>query len=89
MFQKYKLTTKSHSLYNSDLPDFQVKPSTSKASIRKHKKGKKTETSDESFAAEFEEQMEQTEHLDKRQIESKGTFFAIYNIFHIKVVNNQ
>ena len=85
----YKLTTQSHYLYHPDLPDFQVKPSTSKASIRKHKKGKKTETSDESFAAEFEEQMEQTEHLDERQMESKGTFFAIYNIFHIKVVTKQ
>ena len=86
MFQKYKLTTKSHSSYNSDLPDFQVKPSTSKASIPKRKKRKKIETSDESFATEFEEQ---TEHLDKRQMENEGTFFAIYNIFRIKVIAKQ
>ena len=58
----------------SYLLDFQVKPSTSKASIPKRKKRKKIEISDESFAAEFEEQ---TEHLDERQIESEGTFLQL------------
>ena len=82
----YKLTTQSHYLYHPDLPDFQVKPSTSKASIPKRKKRKKIETSDESFATEFEEQ---TEHLEERQMESEGTFFAIYNKFRINVVNKQ
>ena len=82
----YKLTAQSHSLYHSDLLDFQVKPSTSKASIPKRKKRKKIETSDESFATEFEEQTGQTEHVDERQMESEGTFFAFYNIFGVKVV---
>ena len=85
----YKLTTQSHYLYHSDLPDFQVKPSTSKASIPKRKKRKKIETSDESFATEFEEQTGQTEHVGERQMESEGTFFAIYNIFRINVGNKQ
>ena len=85
----YKLTTQSHYLYHSDLPDFQVKPSTSKASIPKRNKRKKIETSDESFAPEFEEQTEQTQYLDERQMESEGTFFAIYNIFRVKVVMKQ
>ena len=84
----YKLTAQSHSLYHSDLLDFQVKPSTSKASIPKRKKRKKIETSDESFAPEFEEQTE-FQHLDERQMESEGTFFAIYNIFRINVGNKQ
>ena len=84
----YKLTAQSHSLYHSDLLDFQVKPSTSKASIPKRKKRKKIETSDESFAPEFEEQTE-FQHLDENQMESEGTFFAIYNIFRIKVIAKQ
>ena len=71
----------------SNLTDFQVKPFSSKANyVPKFKKRKKIETSDESFATEFEGQ---TEHLDERQMESEGTFFAIYNKFRINVVNKQ
>ena len=63
---------------DSDLPDFQVKPSSSKASlVPKRKKRKKNDSS----AAEFEDQ---TENLDEREIGSKGTIFAIiYYILHI------
>ena len=56
----------------SNLPDFQVKPSTSKASwyVPKHKKRKKNE----SAIAEFEEQTKQD--LDRNESKNKGTTFS-------------
>ena len=56
----------------SNLPDFQVKPSTSKASwnVPKSKKRKKNESAD----TEFEEQTEQD--LDHNESENEGTTFA-------------
>ena len=57
---------------HSNLPDFQVKPSTSKASwnVPKSKKRKKNESAD----TEFEEQTEQD--LDHNESENEGTTFA-------------
>ena len=59
-------------LSDSNLPDFQVKPSTSKANsyVPKRKKRKKNESS----VAEFKEQTEQDS--DQNESKNKGKAFA-------------